>query len=242
MAHTLPDYTDTLQADTIFGISDLGELGARLGSISTFDRRGNVIWYDDFEGGTLTWETATNVAGSAVNLASTWPMRGSQNVDLVCGAGANAYALMYKYISPSVLGKVGLEFSFTTNVQTDTWEFQFNYYDGTYRNQAYFKYLPANDKWQYLNSAGSWTDMLTSIVLEESYKTYHTVKVVMDIENNYWSRFICNQNEVDMSDQGLRRVASAIQNCLNVLIGHYSDHTSAITCYVDNVIVTQNEP
>ena len=46
MVHTLPDYSTKYRMTNVFGNIDHSELAARLGSPSTFDRRGNIIFMD----------------------------------------------------------------------------------------------------------------------------------------------------------------------------------------------------
>ena len=50
----------------------LAEAAVRLGGISTHDRRGEIIWQDSFESGTVTprWVTATNGAASLVKASA----------------------------------------------------------------------------------------------------------------------------------------------------------------------------
>jgi len=218
------------------------ELAARLGSINTFDRRGDVIFIEDFEGPVLTWQTATNVDGSAARLSAAWPQRGSQCVELLCGAGAGASAGIWKYVPPSILGGVGLELSFTVDPGTTKYEILFIYYDGTNYHRAYVRYLTATDKFQYLAPGPLWTDAFTNLSLEDTYGTYHTIKIVMDTSINEWVRFQCDRHSINLAGVGLTTLESDIQDCLTCFIGHYSDHVAAKTAYVDNVIFTQNEP
>jgi len=242
MAHTRPDYSTQQKMATIYGEVDNAELAARLNSVDTYDRRGNIILIEDFEGPVLTWQTATNVAGSAVRLSDTWPQRGSQCVELLCGAGAGASAGIYKYVPPSVLGGVGLELSFTVDPGTTRWEIIFTYYDGTNYHRAYVRYLTATDNFQYLAPGPLWTDAFPNLILEEDYGTYHTIKIVMDTSLNEWMRFQCDRHSINLTGINLMALGSGIQDCLNCFIGHYSDHVAAKTAYVDNVIFTQNEP
>jgi len=48
-----PDYGQAGPTSLIATVPDLGELAARLGSNNTWDRRGFILWYDDFEASVL---------------------------------------------------------------------------------------------------------------------------------------------------------------------------------------------
>jgi len=51
MAHGTPDWGVTASKKTIYSLHDMGELAVRLGSIVSFDRRGDVIFSDSFQNG-----------------------------------------------------------------------------------------------------------------------------------------------------------------------------------------------
>ncbi|GAI56753.1 unnamed protein product, partial [marine sediment metagenome] len=55
MAHGQPDFGMYQIAKTIYRLADMGELAVRLGSIVTHDRRGDVIWMDNFDSGIAKW-------------------------------------------------------------------------------------------------------------------------------------------------------------------------------------------
>ena len=61
MGHGYPDYGTQGPVSTVHSIQDLGELAVRLGSIVTFDRRGNVLWLDGFDSGIGAWSKGGNV-------------------------------------------------------------------------------------------------------------------------------------------------------------------------------------
>ena len=68
MAGETPDYGRLSAQATVFPVTDLGELAARLGSIVSHDRRGDVIWLDGFEDGLDKWQPTTSGSGAAVDL------------------------------------------------------------------------------------------------------------------------------------------------------------------------------
>ncbi|MFH1593720.1 MAG: hypothetical protein ABID09_03365, partial [Candidatus Omnitrophota bacterium] len=95
MAHTNPDYTSKGKLNTITASTDNAELAVRLGSVVTFDRRGNVIFIDDFEGATLFWTTGGAGVGNVEALTAAWGKSGSQSCELTAGAGAAGQARIY---------------------------------------------------------------------------------------------------------------------------------------------------
>jgi len=69
VAHGTPDWGVTAGARTVYQMTDLGELAVRLGSIVTHDRRGDVIFLEDFEEGMGRWRFPRTPLGE------TWPMK-----------------------------------------------------------------------------------------------------------------------------------------------------------------------
>src|SRR4030042_6725681 len=71
----LPDYSQSKPLGAVpvssnspvYTLTDSAELARRLGSITTFDGRGYILWYDDFEGGAVgtRWTTSGTVTQSA---------------------------------------------------------------------------------------------------------------------------------------------------------------------------------
>ena len=72
------------------------ELAARLGSPDTFDRRGDVLWMDDFESG-LKWRTSLLGTGSLIDLTATMAASGGKCCRLVTGSANNDYAYLLRH-------------------------------------------------------------------------------------------------------------------------------------------------
>lgn len=227
---------------TIFANIDDAELAARLGSINTFDRRGNTVFMDDFEAAVLKWGTDGAGANNAVTLSAAWAKNGSQSCKLTAGEGAGGQAWIFKYIGALTTGKVGAECSFTVDADTGAITMELRYYLGTRYYTAYIKYIKADTKFQYTNSDGAWTDLLLDIDLESTKDTFHTVKLVIDTNALEYVQFQVNNHSVSMADLGLFRVNVALATTLYFAVNHASAHANVKSIYVDNIILTQNEP
>jgi len=226
----------------IFGNIDDAELAARLGSINTFDRRGNVVWMDDFEGPVLKWNTSTNGDNAAVALSTTWPKQGSQCCKLTAGEGAAGNAAILRYINLYSLGCVGLEVSFTVDAATTAVDIQFRYYDGDNSQNGYMRIIPGTQTIQYVNALGAWADILTDINLYDDGTTYNTLKLVINTRTIEFVRVLYNERSASMAGLGLRQGVGAIAPTLYAIITHASIAAAVKSIYVDNVILTQNEP
>lgn len=242
MVHTRPPWTSKWRMATIFEQIDSGELAARLGSPNTFDRRGDTVFMDDFEAATLKWKTDGAGDNAAVSLSAAWAKTGSQSCKLTAGEGAGGQAWIFKRLEAQVVGKIGAECSFTVNADTGAITFELRYYNGTHYYVAYIKYFKADKKFQYVNSGGGFVDLLTDIELESDIDTFNTVKIVSDTDSLEYVRFICNDTGKSMANLGLRRIGDDTPATLYFSVNHASAHAAVKSIYIDDIILTQNEP
>lgn len=242
MVHTLPDYTTKYKMATIFGQIDTGELAARLNSINLFDRRGHTVLMDDFEAGILRWDNDGAGTNHSETINAGAAKSGTQSLKLTAGEGAGGQSWIYKYLGIPVVGKLGAEFSFTANADTNYMSIDFRWLDGSKYYKAYIKYEPAVDRFRYLNKDNAWTDLITNIKLVESSNTFHTLKVVIDTDSLEFVRFLLNNQLVNLSGVALRPDDDATAASIYLGINHTSAHADVKSIYVDNIIITQNEP
>jgi len=242
MAKGQPDFGQYAPTETIVSISDLGELAARLGSIVTFDRRGNVIWFDDFEGGVGKWESYLVGTGASLAACALYSRNGAFSAELLKGDKTTDHAQMSHYWPYPVLSKLGCEISFTSNDNITYIEFRQYIFDGTNRHHAELRYDTANNKLQYLDEDGNYQDLATGLVLLSGFYLFNTIKVVIDPATQQYVRVILNDVEYDMSGIDYRLTANAASPYWIQTVKIDEGIAAAYGIYVDDVILTQNEP
>lgn len=242
MAHTLPDYTTKYKLATIFGQIDNAELAARLGSILTFDRRGNVIWFDDFERIALMWEEALAGVGAAAAISTEWARSKSTSCKLTAGIGAAGLSKIFKYFQYAILSNFGAEISFTSNDSITYFFIDLSCFTGTVGRLGAVFYYPATTTLKYMDSTGAEITLTTSLSLNATNKVFNTIKLVIDPLNNEYKRIILNDFVFDMSGIALRSWATGTTNGLRVQCTNKSLDAANQSIYVDDFILTQNEP
>jgi hypothetical protein len=242
MAHGHPDYGTDAPLSTVYSIQDLGELAARLGSIVTFDRRGNVLWFDDFENSLNKWYVETLGTGASVAITNDKARRGALACQVITGNATNNYAVITHYEPYPVLSKLGLEFSLLTNVDKATLYAYFIIQTGTHVHNSGIKYDFDDDTWQYHNSAGSWVDLAMPAVLGSSLYLFHTIKLVIDPLTQRYVRLIVDDTSYDMSSLAYRYIATVNIPLVYIQLWLWTQEAAAKTIYFDDVILTQNEP
>lgn len=218
------------------------ELAARLGSIVTFDRRGSVIWLDDFEDNINKWEAQLYGTGAAVALSSTEARNGAKSVLLTTGNAAGDVTGIRKYLPYPTLTKVGFEISFRTNTDLREQSIHIYLWDGAKQWWAILYVKTYSEEIRYFNEAGSDAVLETSKVLYTNVSLFHTMKLVIDPINHRYVRAIVNEKEYDLSGQAMRSTASISTPRMCVGYLTYAQTTGGILSYADDAIVTQNEP
>jgi len=74
------------------------------------------------------------------------------------------------------------------------------------------------------------------------YWPMHTMKLVVDLNTDRYVRFILNETEYDLSAYSANTFANPDQPHLGVKAILYSTAGFNADCWVDDIILTQNEP
>ena len=246
----LPDYAQPkpiggVPIGPVYTLSDLGELAARLGSPVTFDRRGNVIWYDSFEGG-MSKSGAWGGVGGSFEITNARARTGECSVHITTGL-AN-YGEVVTWCTFSALTNFGGEASFIfPEWGEEHYQLMFTIYDGTY---LYYPHVRWNTRDAavspntlfYYTDTGVWAPFgqLVLPYLANEY-LFNTVKLVVDTTNNRYIRFIANGMEYDLSAYTLRGWPAVNPPHIELIFRIYSPGW-AVHTYVDDLIITQNEP
>jgi len=242
MAHGHPDYGAGAPTTTIYTIQDMAELAARLGSIVTFDRRGNVILLDDFESGIEGWEVDSSPAGYAVSWSPERHRGGGFSLKLVTNDTEDAYAGVYKgypYPKPS---RLGFEVSFIYGEYIKYFEFKNDVRDSTDQYMAYVRFVPDTNRWQYWSLAEAWVNLSPAYDLMQLQRIFHTIKLVVDMTTGKYVHLIVDDHTFDMSGLSMWTASAPGNPVLYTTIHAYTRSNDAAYTYVDDFIATINEP
>lgn len=243
MAHGHPDYGLDTQKQTIHVVTDLGELAARLDSIDTFDRRGDIVWYDDFEDLYNKWIDLGGLDTGSVIQADDRAKRGTHSIEITTGPLAGGGTGAYHEEGYPVLSNFGFEAHFHLLHNTVRAYIETQIFTGTRRFRAYLVYERDNLRWRYLDLNGVEQDLLLGVTYPFSINLFVPCKFVIDITNRTYLRGIFSNQEVDMSAFGVQDTPDLVTAPhIQIQIRAFSPGTPDQICYFDNVIITQNEP
>jgi len=239
-------------------LTDIAELAARLKSANTFDRRGNVILLDDFED-TLKWRTSfPGGAGGVIALSSEAARSGAFSCKMTCPD--IGYALIERYLGYPVLSNMGFEISFTIPAWPDDasllvfglvlddgtdWmvaEVLWDMSDPDHRNHTLSIGVPAPIIYEEFDK--DFYNYYASPYLDSP--CFHTAKLVVDFVNRRYLRFILDHVTYDLSRYNISIITGgAVSVGVHMSPSFRIENNVAGTnpfCYVDDAIITQNEP
>lgn len=242
MAKGQPDFGLYAPTETIVGLSDMGELAARLGSIVTFDRRGNVIFADDFADGIQNWHLG-GIGTQVIEWCSQYSRDGGFSCKLETDTDEDDSALITRHVGYPALSKMGMEISVSDK---QNWkilhiEMRLTTTDGQWR--ARIRYVYATKTLFYLNYAGTYTAIPgASYTTHVNPAYFDTIKLVADFVNNEYKQLVLNDTTYALSGIGLRWHGGLGTPNMHAIIELFSDGVGAAIGYIDSAILTQNEP
>ncbi|GAH46800.1 unnamed protein product, partial [marine sediment metagenome] len=196
--------------DVTASISDMGEVAARLGSIVTYDKRGDVVDFDNFEEPILKWEVNPFVDAYG-RLDSTHAKSGSQSMKLHTANRANAKVEIHRSFAILKAKKLGIEISFSlSNRNCDLW-FYFWYNSGERAYDARLKFDPNSKKLYVWDEVGAdWVEVADTWGVTVSGYFFHTIKLVVDFDNALYKRLLFDNEEYDISSRTVYNYESVV--------------------------------
>ncbi len=242
MAHGTPDWGVTAGLETVYQMTDLGELAARLGSPITHDRRGDVVWWDDFEWSLNKWNDQWDGTGGGAAISTARARNGRCSALLTSGSDAGHFAGIQHFNPFPAPSMLGAECSFSLGGEVGAVRWQVNTYNGVEVVAYEVRILPATEVLQYLDSAGSYQDIATGVHLLADATLFHTVKLVVDAASGEYVRVVLNEETYPLAAIAAQGTPSSAAPAI-ILTARYEGRAgSNDLCYVDDAILTQNEP
>jgi hypothetical protein len=240
--------TDPLQFN--FGGQDisLSEAAVRQGSFDTFDRRGNILWKDDFSGGLNMWNIGAAVGGPLPCISSDFPLNpanGGISAKIIVPAGNNKNSgIVRRDVYPSA-SRFGAELAFMTpnGILNCQFDLCLDFYIGGVLYAGILRYDGTIPAIQYWNSSLAYTTIIPALPLAASYNNYHRLKIVVDAKLGQYVRLILDNNLINLSGVPLAQAANVTppQVFLEFNVTN-QDAANPHTVYVANAIMTINEP
>lgn len=241
MKHGAPDWSVYRPSSTSYPVLDLAELAARLGSIDTFDRRGDILFLEDFESGLNKWWFDLTPTGAAAALDPTHTRSKGYSLKLTTGTDDD-FITEASHDEPfPALGTFGLEVSATNEddlPELGIWIFIFT---GTVRLTGALFHLAAANALAYLDDTAIY-QTLDAVNLPDTDYLFNTFKLVIDAQTQMYKHAILNSTQYDLSAYPLYAPALVTAPFMRVLIHTVGNGDDNYSIYVDDIILTRDEP
>jgi hypothetical protein len=241
MVHTAKDYSDDYRQERVYGNIDSAELAARQGINSFFDRRGNIVWYDDFEAANAQkWKTGGSGGGTAaISTERAW--MGNSSMKVSTAGTDTSYQTLSKYYSLPMERQMGAEVMFHIYAGDPQVLMTLSGYTGTHLNRAEVYYDDELGKLYYRDAADNWQELTVVDGYSPTLEQWIPMKLVVDWDLGEYLRIFFGGTIYDMTGIPYFRLASAtLQRVITQLQIATTDDEVA-TVYFDNFIFTQNE-
>lgn len=242
MPRGAPDYSNVTAYNPLHRLDDDAELAARLGSVNVFDRAGNVIYIDTFSKGIPQWTIHTYGTGSAASVTTERAASPPFSLKMTTGSDG-AHAIKAELKMPYHHDcKMGVEYSFTHHVNSLEHWCVLYHRDGATRRE-YFVVLDIDDGViKVYDSDGAYKNFASGLNLKSDAFVFNQCKLVVDTENDAYVRFTFNNQTWSLEDYAPHEVSESSVPYIAVNVQFTGDAGSSRDHYLDNVIVTQNEP
>lgn len=242
MTHGARDWSNIGPDEVVYGLNDMAELAARLGSPITHSREGNVIFVETFEAGLQPWNPTEEGAGTEIRISNENYRSSGYSCRMITGTGAGAHAVIYRRFPYPVILTYGLEFSVLLNGIYDELVATLEYNDGEVRHTFSIRYVRADEEIQIYNEAGAWVTVEEGVQLLSGYGLFHTFKLVVDLRTLAFCRLLVNHDVTDLGDYFAFDEENVQSPHILVSLDFITGEGYAPYCYVDDIILTQNEP
>jgi len=242
MVHGAPDNYQVQQKVTTYRLDDMAELAVRLGSPINYDRMGDVLAYESFENGNVRTILGGAGANTIKEITGVYAKTRGFSAHLRPHNIGQNQCNIHLYTTPIDIGKIGYEASFTCESDLSHIILYFDVYDGSNRIQVGIKYDHVNTKLYYLDEDNNYTDADIDVYLQEYPIMWNTIKFVIDIDNNKYTRVRTNNKTYSLTDIPIRKINSFTFPHLVSVFYVYNKADTTCDIYIDDIIITQNEP
>ena len=241
MPHGRPDWYNITPMIHIHASEDVNELAARLGAADVWDRRGNVVFIDNFRAGLTKWGSNVLDDNSSVTLEIRMSRLGGFLARLDAAALAADFAEIYQSVPVSLADVCGFEVGPVWANNTPEFTVYVMHDDATDIYDYAIKCEPDLPKLSYLNDAGGWTPISTSNMGDITSTIVHSVKLVIDLATREYVRCLFDGVAYSLVELGAYRSDDGGNIGLGAFMrsGKYSAGASVVD--LDYGIFTINE-
>lgn len=242
MPHGLPDDADVESIANVYKSLDVAELAVRLGGIPSFDRRGDVVYLNDFRAGAGILTLSESVGSTELLFSDYNALLSGVSVLMYVSGVEDDYATAQGRVLLDQAGGIGVEFLYTVLSHVKSVSLRIQIITGGLCYYFWIDIVITTGKVYYYDAAGAWVEIGEHTATNPQSPWLQSAKLVIDRDSLQYARFIYNGVVYLLRDLAPFVFASATNDQLFFEGRYRADDTGACTAYLAGVIVTQNEP
>jgi len=242
MARGQPDFGMYAAKTTTAGLADMAELAVRLGSIVTYDRRGEVVDFDDFEDTIVKWSQISAGEDTLVSHYHENVKSGSQALDITTDTADGDFGHIRRFRSVLASKRIGVEISISNWSANIDFFIEVSYYDGVTLHYAELKIDLTAHKLYVKDKTEGYVEIADLGLLYAFPWHWYTVKLVIDFDNDKYVRLLFADTEYDISAYTLETSGDEAAATLMVEIGCDNTSEGEGGMGLADYILTQAEP
>lgn len=238
----VPDYSLIIPNFELLHTVNTGVLTPQSGAPNIHRLSGNILALEQFTHGMNTWDTSDSGLNSEPTLNGQYYFRTPYSLRLrSSGVGTPRSIIRNDFWFPfdSI---IGLEFAFLKELVDDNFYFYIELYDGTMLHKAEIRMAFGTNTVMLTKANGQYYNIYDYDVGYDLTNVWEIHKIVIDLSTKMYVRYINNDNEYDISAYGLYSEANTTYPKMRVYFDLEPQSTSPDTVYIDNVIITIDEP
>ncbi|MGE4446560.1 MAG: hypothetical protein AB7C92_07945 [Synergistaceae bacterium] len=240
MPRGMPDWGEYSPQELIDKTLDMAELAARLGSPCLYDRRGTVIFYDDFNTGDSKWFKLIGgnlrIQPSAKNA-----FLGGYSLSFYDDASFDLFPEILISIPFITQTPIGVEGAFCLTSDYTLCYIIFTVVYQGYLNKFWFIYNRETKQVTIKKDDGTFPVVANNVVVPVGPNSWFTMKLVVNPLTGKYVRGRFNSQIIDLSAYSCYKEASTEPEKITVGIALGTTTTTAVTNYLGFAIITQNE-
>jgi hypothetical protein len=237
-----PDFYEYLPGSDRYSLSDMGELAVRLGSLSTYDRRGEVLWSEDWSHGYSMYSSLLDGTGATIHLDATYVDITDYSLYLRAGSTGLHTAMLYRYFGGWLGNKLGIETALYIQSAANYIYVALSRYKDSVKRSGVLRLKPYTGELAIEIGAGVWQVIETLGNFAMSYSLFHYMKLCCNFDTDKYMRLMFNQKSYNLSAYSLYDQAAVSDNfyMLTVTVEGRSGYNDAVN--ISHFILTANEP
>jgi len=241
MPHGRPDWYNITPMIQVHASEDVNELAARLGSVDVWDRRGNVVFIDDFSHGVLPYDASYSGAGSSIRLEAYYTATGTPSLVLDPGPNEGDYAYVGLRAPTAGSKVIGFEAAINPLTSDASANLRLQQYDGT-RHYEYVVRIDKDDgSLSYKSDSGSYVTLSSGAIWPNLVNYFHRLKVVVDLGSHEYVRCLLNDEAHSLVGEGGYDVEATSYSDLRFRCYAGYEQARGGAVVIDYIVVTINE-